>query len=86
MLGEVGEVLGIERGQRQVVHEAARGDPGVVMWRGAPAPLSAGLELALDDGNRLVVLEHTCVLTPPGQVGGSPWTPLTEGLPFGEFT
>jgi hypothetical protein len=36
MSGEVGEVLDVERREREVVGEAARGDPGVVDRAGRP--------------------------------------------------
>jgi hypothetical protein len=39
VFGEVAEVLEIQRRQRQLVGEAAGGDPGIVLRPGTPAPL-----------------------------------------------
>jgi hypothetical protein len=42
MLGEVAEVLDVQRRQRQLVGQAARGDPRVVLRPGAAPPLGRG--------------------------------------------
>ena len=46
VLGEVGVVLDVERGERKLADEAAGGDPGVVGRAGAAAEPGVGLDLA----------------------------------------
>lgn len=47
VLGEVGKVLHVEGGQRQVVDEAAGGDPSIVVWARSAAARGVGGDLAL---------------------------------------
>jgi hypothetical protein len=57
VLGEVGKVLGVERGEWQLADEAAGRDPGVVRWSGSTAQLGVRLDLAPAGGDALVVGE-----------------------------
>src|SRR5579875_588127 len=82
VFGEVAEVFGVQRGEGEVIDQAARGDPGVVVRPGPPAALRAGLKLAPRVRYRLVVLEHGDVLAPPGQVGDAARPPAPQGAPL----
>ena len=55
MLGEVGIVLDVERGERKFADEAAGGDPGIVCRSRATAQPGVGLDLAPAGGDVLVV-------------------------------
>ena len=57
VLGEVGVVLDVERGEGKPADEAAGGDPGVVRRPGTAAELGVGLDLAPAGGDVLVVGE-----------------------------
>jgi hypothetical protein len=51
VLGEVAEIRGVERHQRNPVAKAARGDPGVVLRPGPPVQLGLGGQLAPQVGD-----------------------------------
>ena len=57
VLGEVGVVLDVERGEGKPADEAAGGDPGVVRRPGTAAELGVGLDLAPAGGDLLVLGE-----------------------------
>ena len=52
MLGEVGEVLGAERGERRLSDEAAGGDPGVVDGPWPATELGVRLQFAPSERTR----------------------------------
>src|SRR5262249_59453866 len=71
VLCEVGEVLDVEGGKREIIDKAAGGYPGVVLRAGPSASLRAGLELAPFLRHRFVVCQNTDTLTPAGQFAGA---------------
>lgn len=85
MLLEIGEVLDVERRERELANQAACGDPAVVGRPGTASQLGVGLDLAPSGGHTSVVGEHD----EPGQEAsyrldpaGTP--PAYEG-PFRQF-
>jgi hypothetical protein len=70
-LCEVGEVLDVEGGKREIIDKAAGGYPGIVLRAGPSASLRAGLELALFLRHRFVVGQDSDMLTPAGQFAGA---------------
>jgi hypothetical protein len=71
VLCEVGEVLDVEGGKREIIDKAAGGYPGIVLRAGPSASLRAGLELALFLRRRFVVGQDSDMLTPAGQFAGA---------------
>ena len=71
VLCEVGEVLDVEGGKREIIDKAAGGYPGIVLRAGPSASLRAGLELAPFLRHRFVVGQDSDMLTPAGQFAGA---------------
>ena len=84
VLGEVGEVLDVERGQRQVIDQAASSDPAIVLRAGPTTSGGVSGDLAPFPGDGVVVRQGGASVEPrlePGDFRGSPVSkqrPTTE--------
>lgn len=76
VLCEVGEVLDVEGGKREIIDKAAGGYPGIVLRAGPSASLRGGLELAPFLRHRFVVGQDSDMLTPAGQFAGAARPPV----------
>jgi hypothetical protein len=85
VLGEVREVLDVERGQREPVDKAARRDPGVVDRPRPPASLRAGLKLAPDRRDRLVNWQQHGASPPLGEIRELARSPASKNGPLGQL-
>jgi len=85
VFGEVSEVLDVEGGEGQVVGQAARGDPGVVLGSWSGAACCVGGDLAPDAGDVVGVGERGARGRPGGELGASRAAPLAQRGPAGEF-
>ena len=79
MFGEVGEVFGIEGGQRQALDHAAGSDPAVVYRSGATPKLGVSLHLAPFDSHGLVEGEQYHLLAPVRETSQAAWPPVSGG-------
>jgi thiopeptide-type bacteriocin biosynthesis protein len=82
---EVLVVLEVERGQRQVVGEAAGRDPHVVDGAGAATLDAGGRETAPDGGHGLVAGEDRDARQPVGQLLASAGAPTADLSPLGQL-
>lgn len=85
MLGEIGEVLQIQRCKRQFADQTARRDPRVIRWPWSAPELGIGLKLSPRGGHGFTVGEHD----EPGQeglhAGLALWPPLAHQRPLGQL-
>lgn len=85
VLGEVFEVLDVQGGERQVVDQAASGDPGVVLRSWPAALCGVGGDLAPGSGDLVGVGEGGARSQPSCEVSAPRSGPLAHGGPPDEF-
>ena len=86
MFGEVGEVLDVERREREVVGEATRGDPRVVDWPRPAALSGGGGQLTPDSGDALATRNHGLAGKPRIQHRAVAWAPAPQPGPLDELS
>jgi hypothetical protein len=86
VLGEVGEVLGIEGGQGEPLGEAAGGDPGVVDRVGASPPLSVRRQVTPQAGDIAARFEEDALGQPGVQGSLVTRAPTSQSGPLGHLT
>lgn len=85
MLGEVGEVLDVERRERQPIGDAAGRDPCVVNWPG-PASFGRGSrQFTPHRPDALAARDHRLIGQPVIQHGPVTGSPPPEPGPLGQF-
>jgi hypothetical protein len=77
MLSKVAEVLDVEGGQRQVVSQAASGNPGVILRPWSASPFRGRGELSPHHGDVISAMQDRKPLQPPGH----PLPPQLAPLP-----
>jgi len=86
VLGEVGEVLEVQRCQRQLADQTACRDPRVVCWPWSTPELGVGLKLSPHAGHGFAVGKHE----ESGQEGLHAslalWPPVAHQRPLGQLT
>lgn len=86
VLDEVGEILEVKSGQRQLAREAAGGDPGVVGGPRAAAELTVGLDLAPHGRDFRAVGENDDVCEEGAHPGHPLRSPVADQGPPGQLT
>lgn len=85
MFGEIFVVLGVERGQRDVMSQAARGYPRVVYWPWATSERGVGRDGAPGARYVVVAVQDVRAGQPLGEAFAAVWSPLTLFDPSSQF-